>query len=286
MWILFAISSSFFAGLTAILSKIGVQAIHSHLATAIRTSVVLIFSWLLVFLYGQTSSITTISSFTFCFLVLSGLSTGASWLCYFRAVQIGEVNKVSAIDKTSTILTILFAFLFLQESITNRSFLALLFLAIGTWLMTGLHSIKDLKSHSDYRWLIYSFGSAFFASLTAIFGKIGIENIPSQLGTAIRTCFVLIFAWTFVWLQGCQKELCTISKKSWFYLILSGFSTGISWLCYYKALQDGNASVVVPIDKLSILVTIFLSHFILGERISSRTKLGLTFLLIGTLLLL
>lgn len=286
MWILFAISSSFFAGLTAILSKIGVQNINSHLATAIRTTIVLIFSWLLVFLYGHASSITSISSFTFCFLILSGLSTGASWLCYFRAVQIGEVNKVSAVDKTSTILTIVFAFLFLQEPITNKSFFAIFLLAIGTWLMTGLHSIKDLHSGSDYRWLIYSFGSAFFASLTAIFGKIGIENINSQLGTAIRTIFVLIFAWTFVFLQGTQKELRTISKKSWFYLILSGFATGISWLCYYRALQDGNASIVVPIDKLSILVTVIFSHFILKEVISTRTKLGLGLLLIGTLLLL
>lgn len=286
MWIFFAILSSFFAGVTAILSKIGVQNVNSHLATALRTTIVLIFSWLLVFLYGHTASISSISSFTFYFLILSGLSTGASWLCYFRAVQIGEVNKVSAVDKTSTILTIILAFLFLHEPISVKSLIALFFLLFGTWLMTGLHSIKELHSGSNYRWLFYSFGSAFFASLTAIFGKIGIENINSQLGTAIRTIFVLIFAWTLVLIQGTHHEIRTFSRKNWIYLILSGFATGISWLCYYRALQDGNASIVVPIDKLSILVTVIFSHFVLKEMISNRTKLGLSLLLVGTLLLL
>lgn len=286
MWILFAIASSFFAGITAILSKIGVQNVNSHLATALRTTIVLLFSWLLVFISGHTYEITSISGYTFCFLILSGVSTGASWLCYFRAVQLGEVNKVSAIDKTSTILTIIFASLFLHEAMTSKSFIAVILLAFGTWLMTELHSIKELYNGSDYRWFFYSFGSAFFASLTAIFGKIGIENVNSQLGTAIRTIFVFIFAWAFVFFQGKQKEIPTISKKSWIYLLLSGMATGISWLCYYHALQDGNASVVVPIDKLSILVTVIFSHFVLKEVISNRTKLGLTLLILGTFLLL
>lgn len=202
-------------------------------------------------------------------------------------MQLGEVNKVSAIDKTSTILTILLAFFFLKEPISLKSLGGILFIAFGTWLMTGLRSLAELKSHNttDYRWLFYGFGSAFFASLTAIFGKIGIENVNSQLGTAIRTIFVLICAWGLVFIQGKQKELKQISRKSWLYLLLSGIATGASWICYYRALQDGNASVVVPIDKLSILVTVIFSYFVLKETISNRTKLGVSFLLIGTLLL-
>lgn len=287
MWILFAIASSIFAGLTAILSKIGIESVNSHLATAIRTTVVLFFSWLLVFISGHQTEITSITFYTLCFLILSGVSTGISWLFYFRAMQLGEVNKVSAIDKTSTILTILLAFFFLKEPISLKSLGGILFIAFGTWLMTGLRSLAELKSHNttDYRWLFYGFGSAFFASLTAIFGKIGIENVNSQLGTAIRTIFVLICAWGLVFIQGKQKELKQISTKSWFYLLLSGIATGASWICYYRALQDGNASVVVPIDKLSILVTVIFSYFVLKETISNRTKLGVSFLLIGTLLL-
>ena len=288
MWILFAIASSFFAGLTAILSKIGIEDVNSHLATAIRTTVILFFSWLLVFISGHQSEVFSISAYTFCFLILSGVSTGISWLCYFRAMQIGEVNKVAAIDKTSTIITIVLAFLFLHETISLKSFGGLLLIAFGTWLMTGLRSLKELKNHSDsdYRWLFYGLGSAFFASLTAIFGKIGIENVNSQLGTAIRTIFVLICAWSLVFFQGKHHEIHQISRKSWLYLLLSGIATGASWLCYYRALQDGNASVVVPIDKLSILVTVIFSYFVLKETISNRTKLGVGLLILGTLLLL
>lgn len=286
MWILFAIASSFFAGLTAILSKIGVQNTNSHLATALRTTVVLFFSWILVMFTGQLHAITQVSTYTFCFLVLSGISTGASWLCYFRAIQIGEVNKVSAVDKTSTILTIFLAFLFLHETITMIGIVAILFIGLGTWLMTDLHSFKQLYERSNSHWFLYSFGSSFFASLTAIFGKIGIASIPSQLGTAIRTIFVLLFAWLFVFFQGKQKEIKQIERRSWIYLFLSGMTTGISWLCYYRALQDGNASVVVPIDKLSIVVTVLFSSLVLKETIKRRTKIGLLFLILGTFLLL
>lgn len=285
MWILFAFFSSFFAGITSILSKIGISNVPSHLATAIRTTVVVIFSWILVFISKTYIPICEISHKTFYFLLLSGISTGISWILYFYSIQIGEVNKVAAVDKLSTILTILLAFLFLQETVTHKSFLAIPILLYGTWLMTGFSSLKDITNTSNYRWFFYSFASAFFASLTAIFGKIGVSDIPSQLGTSIRTIFVLLFAWGLALFTKQQEEITTISKKSWIFLILSGITTGLSWLCYYYSLQKGLASVVVPIDKLSIVVTVFFSHFILKETITRSTKIGLCFIIIGTLLL-
>lgn len=285
MWILFAFFSSFFAGITSILSKIGISNVPSHLATAIRTTVVVIFSWILVFISKTYIPICEISHKTFYFLLLSGISTGISWILYFYSIQIGEVNKVAAVDKLSTILTILLAFLFLQETVTHKSFLAIPILLYGTWLMTGFSSLKDITNTSNYRWFFYSFASAFFASLTAIFGKIGVSDIPSQLGTSIRTIFVLLFAWGLALFTKQQKEITTISKKSWIFLILSGITTGLSWLCYYYSLQKGLASVVVPIDKLSIVVTVFFSHFILKETITRSTKIGLCFIIMGTLLL-
>lgn len=285
MWILFAFFSSFFAGITSILSKMGISNVPSHLATAIRTTVVVIFSWILVFISKTYIPICEISHKTFYFLLLSGISTGISWILYFYSIQIGEVNKVAAVDKLSTILTILLAFLFLQETVTHKSFLAIPILLYGTWLMTGFSSLKDITNTSNYRWFFYSFASAFFASLTAIFGKIGVSDIPSQLGTSIRTIFVLLFAWGLALFTKQQKEITTISKKSWIFLILSGITTGLSWLCYYYSLQKGLASVVVPIDKLSIVVTVFFSHFILKETITRSTKIGLCFIIMGTLLL-
>lgn len=285
MWILFAFFSSFFAGITSILSKMGISNVPSHLATAIRTTVVVIFSWILVFISKTYIPICEISHKTFYFLLLSGISTGISWILYFYSIQIGEVNKVAAVDKLSTILTILLSFLFLQETVTHKSFLAIPILLYGTWLMTGFSSLKDITNTSNYRWFFYSFASAFFASLTAIFGKIGVSDIPSQLGTSIRTIFVLLFAWGLALFTKQQKEITTISKKSWIFLILSGITTGLSWLCYYYSLQKGLASVVIPIDKLSIVVTVFFSHFILKETITRSTKIGLCFIIMGTLLL-
>ena len=269
-----------FAGLTAILAKIGIENVNSTLATALRTVVVLVFSWVMVFIVGSQSGIGDISGRTLLFLVLSGLATGASWLCYFRALQLGDVNKVTPIDKSSTVLTILLAFILLGEPISLPQAAGVVGIGAGTLLMV---SKKETQSEvKGGKWFIYALLSAVFASLTSIFGKIGVENVDSNLGTAIRTIVVLVMAWLMVFITGGQKGLRQISRKSWIFLILSGFATGGSWLCYYRALQDGPASVVVPIDKLSILVTIFFSRVVLKEKLSRRAAVGLVLIVLGT----
>lgn len=276
----FALGSALFAGLTAILAKIGIENVNSTLATALRTVVVLVFSWVMVFIVGSQSGIGDISGRTLLFLVLSGLATGASWLCYFRALQLGDVNKVTPIDKSSTVLTILLAFILLGEPISLPQAAGVVGIGAGTLLMV---SKKETQSEvKGGKWFIYALLSAVFASLTSIFGKIGVENVDSNLGTAIRTIVVLVMAWLMVFITGEQKELRQISRKSWIFLILSGFATGGSWLCYYRALQDGPASVVVPIDKLSILVTIFFSWVVLKEKLSRRAAVGLVLIVLGT----
>lgn len=276
----FALGSALFAGLTAILAKIGIENVNSTLATALRTVVVLVFSWVMVFIVGSQSGIGDISGRTLLFLVLSGLATGASWLCYFRALQLGDVNKVTPIDKSSTVLTILLAFILLGEPISLPQAAGVVGIGAGTLLMV---SKKETQSEvKGGKWFIYALLSAVFASLTSIFGKIGVENVDSNLGTAIRTIVVLVMAWLMVFITGEQKGLRQISRKSWIFLILSGFATGGSWLCYYRALQDGPASVVVPIDKLSILVTIFFSWVVLKEKLSRRAAVGLVLIVLGT----
>lgn len=280
LWLLFALGSAFFAGVTAILAKIGIENVNSTLATAVRTVVVLIFSWLMVFIVGSQDGIGDITGNTMLFLTLSGLSTGASWLCYFRALQLGDVNKVAPIDKSSTVLTILLAFIFLGEPISFPQAAGVVGIGVGTLLMISKNDAAgEVKSN---KWLIYALLSAVFASLTSIFGKIGIENVESNLGTAIRTVIVLVMAWLMVFITGEQKGLMHISRKSWLFLILSGFATGASWLCYYRALQDGPASVVVPIDKLSILVTIIFSGVVLKEKLSRKALVGLVLIVAGT----
>lgn len=281
LWLLFAFGSAFFAGITAILAKIGLQNVNSTLATAIRTVVVLIFSWLMVFVAGSQSEISTISGNTLFFLILSGLSTGASWLCYFKALQLGSVNKVAPIDKFSTVLTILLAFIFLGEPISTPQVIGVIGIGIGTFLMIAKKETDEKRPESG-RWLLFAFLSAIFASLTSIFGKIGIENVESNLGTAIRTGVVLVMAWLMAFITGEQKEIGNIGKKNWLFLFLSGMTTGLSWLCYYRALQDGPASVVVPVDKLSILVTIVFSCLILKEKLSRKATAGLLLILAGT----
>lgn len=281
LWLLFAFGSAFFAGITAILAKIGLQNVNSTLATAIRTVVVLIFSWLMVFVAGSQSEISTISGNTLFFLILSGLSTGASWLCYFKALQLGSVNKVAPIDKFSTVLTILLAFIFLGEPISTPQVIGVIGIGIGTFLMIAKKETDERRPESR-RWLLFAFLSAIFASLTSIFGKIGIENVESNLGTAIRTGVVLVMAWLMVFITGEQKEIENIGKKNWLFLFLSGMTTGLSWLCYYRALQDGPASVVVPVDKLSILVTIVFSSLILKEKLSWKATAGLLLIIAGT----
>ena len=280
LWLFFALGSAMFAGLTAILAKIGIENVNSTLATALRTVVVLVFSWVMVFIVGSQSGIGDISGRTLLFLVLSGLATGASWLCYFRALQLGDVNKVTPIDKSSTVLTILLAFILLGEPISLPQAAGVVGIGDGTLLMV---SKKETQSEvKGGKWFIYALLSAVFASLTSIFGKIGVENVDSNLGTAIRTIVVLVMAWLMVFITGEQKELRQISRKSWIFLILSGFATGGSWLCYYRALQDGPASVVVPIDKLSIIVTIFFSRVVLKEKLSRRAAVGLVLIVLGT----
>ena len=281
LWILFAFGSAFFAGITAVLAKIGIEHINSTLATAVRTVVVLAFSWLMVFVVGSQNTIGQITGNTLLFLILSGLSTGASWLCYFKALQLGDVNKVAPIDKSSTVLTILLAFLFLGEPISLPQILGVLGIGIGTLLMISKKEVDQEKPQSK-SWLLFALLSAVFASLTSIFGKMGVENAESNLGTAIRTIVVLAMAWAMVFVTGEQKDLGKIDRKSAFFLLLSGITTGLSWLCYYRALQDGLASVVVPIDKLSILVTIVFSGLVLKEKLSRKAGMGLVLILAGT----
>ena len=281
LWLFFALGSAFFAGITAILAKIGIQNVNSTLATAIRTVVVLLFSWLMVFVVGSQTEIGNLSGNTLLSLILSGLSTGASWLCYFRALQLGDVNKVTPIDKSSTVLTILLALIFLGEPVSIPQIVGVMGIGVGTLLMITKSETTERGSESK-QWLLFALLSAVFASLTSIFGKIGIENVESNLGTAIRTVVVLVMAWLMVLITGEQKGLANIGKRNWLFLFLSGVTTGLSWLCYYRALQDGPASIVVPIDKLSILVTIVFSTLVLKEKLSRKAVVGLVLILMGT----
>lgn len=286
MWILYAIGSSFFAGITTILAKCGIRKTDSDVATAIRTIVVLVFSWVMVAMTGTFSGITQISGKTLLFLVLSGLATGASWLCYFHALQKGDVNKVVPIDKSSTVLTILLALIFLHEGLSVGKAVAVVLIGVGTMLMiTRKEETDDAKKQTKGSWLIYAVLSAVFASLTSILGKIGIQGVDSNLGTAIRTIVVLVMAWMMVVVRGKQAEVASIEKKELGFIVLSGFATGASWMCYYRALQDGPASVVAPIDKLSILVTIAFSWIVFHEKLTKKALAGLVAIVCGTLLL-
>ena len=291
MWVLFAFGSAFFAGITAILAKVGIRNTDSDTATAIRTVVVLLFSWLMAWISGSIGQLSSVSAKTWLFLVLSGLATGASWLCYFRALQLGDVNKVAPIDKSSTVLTMLLAFLFLGESLTWLKAAAMALIGAGAYLMIqrkreAVSAAEGEKPRKNPAWLLYALGSAVFASLTAILGKIGIEGVNSTLGTAIRTGVVLVMAWVIVFGRGKQKTIRQIDGRSYLFLILSGFATGGSWLCYYRALQTGPASVVVPIDKLSILVSILFARIAFNERLTIKAGAGLAMIVAGTLLLL
>lgn len=285
MWIFLAFASAFFAGVTSILAKIGIRNTDSHLATALRTVVVVLFSWLMVFVVGAQNTIGSIGIKSLIFLILSGLATGASWLCYFKALQIGDVNKVVPVDKSSTVLTMLLAMLFLGEGVTWIKVLCMVLIGVGTYLMIERKD-EAREGKSGFQWLIYAVLSAVFASLTAILGKIGIEGVESNLGTAIRTVVVLVMAWIIVFSQGKQKQIGQIDRRGWVFLILSGLATGASWLCYYGALQTGPASVVVPIDKLSILVTVSFAWIVFKEKLSRKSAVGLAAIVVGTLLLL
>ncbi|HIW43258.1 MAG TPA: EamA family transporter [Candidatus Mediterraneibacter vanvlietii] len=281
MWIFYAVGSAFFAGLTSILAKCGIRKTDSTVATAVRTVVILFFSWVMVFVVGSQDQITGISGRTLLFLILSGAATGASWLCYFKALQIGDINKVVPIDKSSTILTIILALIFLGEGISLSKAAAVAVIAAGIFLMIEKKDVEK-KDVGRGGWFLYAVGSAFFASLTAILGKIGISGVESNLGTAIRTCVVLVMAWIMVLVTGKKDEVRKIEKKELAFICCSGIATGTSWLCYYRALQEGPASVVAPIDKLSVLVTVVFSYFVFGEKLGRKEAVGLVLLTAGT----
>ena len=282
MWLFYAAGSAFFAGVTSILAKCGIRKTDSTVATAVRTVVVLIFSWIMVLVSGSFDQITSISSYTFLFLVLSGAATGASWLCYFKALQSGDINKVVPIDKSSTVLTIILALIFLHEGISLPKTVAVIAIAVGILLMIERKDVEETKKTGRGGWFLYAAGSAFFASLTAIFGKVGISGVESNLGTAIRTCVVIIMAWGMVFVTGKQREVMRIGKKELAFICLSGVATGASWLCYYRALQEGPASIVAPVDKLSVLVTVAFSYFVFGEKLRTKEAAGLALLTAGT----
>lgn len=285
MWIAMAVLSAFFAGVTAILAKCGIHKTDSDFATALRTVVVLIFSWVMVFIVGSQNTIYQIEPKSLLFLVLSGLATGASWLCYFKALSLGDVNKVAPIDKSSTILSVLIAIICFSE--TDHLVLKLIgtaLIGIGTYLMIEKKSTQA-EQKGNRKWIVYAVCSAVFAALTSILAKIGITGVESNLGTAIRTVVVLIMAWFIVFIKGKQPQFKSLDKRELVFIILSGIATGASWLCYYYAIQNGVVSVVVPIDKMSILVTVIFSFLFLKEKISKKAVFGLTVMLLGTLIM-
>lgn len=284
MWLAAAILSSVFAGLTAILAKCGIKKTDSDVATAIRTIIVLIFSWLMVFVVGSAGTITQISSRSLLFLVLSGAATGASWICYFKALSLGDINKVVPIDKSSTILSVLLAIICFGE--TEHLLIKLISTALlGIGILLMVEKKAQGNEVTDRSYILYAIGSAVFAALTSILGKMGITGVESNLGTAIRTVVVLIMAWVIVFMKGKQSQLRHLDQKELIFLFFSGIATGASWLCYYYAIQNGVVSIVVPIDKMSILLTIAFSYFVFGEKLSKRAAAGLCLMTVGTLIM-
>ena len=284
LWLLAAVFSAFFAGLTSILAKCGIKKTDSDLATALRTGVVLLFSWIMVLVVGSLDTITAISPKALVFLILSGLATGASWMCYFKALSMGDINKVVPIDKSSTILTVLLAiFLFGEVSNLVMKLIATAILAVGILLM--VEKKQQAQKRERNAWMLYAVLAAVFAALTSILAKVGISGVESNLGTAIRTGVVLVMAWIIVLARGKHKQLGSLDKRELLFIGLSGLATGASWLCYYYAIQHGSVSVVVPIDKLSIVVTVLFSYLVFKEKLSKKAFFGLCLMVIGTLLM-
>ena len=282
MWIIIAVLSALFAGLTSILAKCGIRKTDSDVATALRTIVVLLFSWIMVFIVGSVNTIAQITPKSLLFLILSGIATGASWICYFKALSVGDVNKVIPVDKSSTVLTVLLAIILFSE--TNNLAVKLVgtvLLAVGIFMM--IEKKKAGAKQTKELWLPYAIGSAVFAALTSILAKVGIEGVESNLATAIRTGVVLVMAWLIVLIKGKQKQLKSLDKKELGFIALSGLATGGSWLCYYYAIQNGVVSVVVPIDKMSVVVTVVFSYFVFKEKFSRKAIIGLALMVIGTL---
>jgi transporter family protein len=279
-----AVLSAFFAGVTSILAKCGIRHTDSDLATALRTIVVLIFSWVMVFVVGSFESIYNISSQSLLFLVLSGFATGASWICYFKALSVGDVNKVVPIDKSSTILTVLLAMICFGET-SNFLFkiISTTILGIGIFLMVEKKQGENVSTQRT--WLLYALFSAIFAALTSILAKVGITGVESNLGTAIRTIVVLVMAWGIVFFRKKHKGLSQIKNNELVFILVSGLATGASWLCFYYAIQNGEVSIVVPIDKMSILVSIAFSFFVFKEKLSKKALTGLFLMVLGTLLM-
>ena len=285
IWIIAAVFSAVFAGLTSILAKCGIKKTDSDLATALRTIVVLLFSWIMVFVVGSQSTIVDIELSSLIFLILSGLATGASWICYFKALSLGDINKVVPIDKSSTILTVLLAIICFGE--TSNLIIKLIATAIlGAGILLMVEKKQALyKADAGRSWMIYAILSAVFAALTSILAKVGISGVESNLGTAIRTAVVLIMSWSIVFARKKHVTLKTIDKKELLFICFSGIATGASWLCYYYALGHGDVSVVVPIDKLSIIVTVAFSFIVFKEKLSKKAFLGLCLMVVGTLLM-
>ena len=281
MWLVAAVLSALFAGITAILAKCGIKKTDSDVATALRTIVVLLFSWLMVFVVGSAETISQIRPVSYLFLILSGMATGASWLCYFKALSIGNVNKVVAIDKSSTVLTVLLAIILFHETDhLAMKLIGTVLLGIGVILMVEKKAVQAVNGNT---YIIYAAGSAVFAALTSILAKIGISGVESNLGTAIRTIVVLVMAWVMVAVKGKMAELRCLDKRELLFIGLSGIATGASWLCYYYAIQNGIVSVVAPIDKMSLLVSVAFSYIVFKEKMSGRTVCGLVLMLLGTL---
>ena len=284
MWLLMAVLSSIFAGLTAILAKCGIKHTDSDVATAVRTVVVLIFSWIMVFVVGSAGTISLIEPRSLLFLILSGLATGMSWICYFKALSMADINKVVPIDKSSTILTVLLAIAIFRE--TNHLAVKLIGVAlIGLGVFFMIEKKDTAATEQKKGWYIYAVLSAVFAALTSILAKVGISGVESNLGTAIRTCVVLVMAWIIVFARGKHTQVKSIDRRELLFINLSGLATGASWLCYYYAIQNGVVSVVVPIDKLSIVVTIAFSYIFFGEKLKKRSAAGLGLMVAGTLLM-
>ena len=285
MWLLLALASAFFAGLVAILAKIGIRHTPSNLASALRTLVVLGMAWGVVFIIGSQSSLTTISGKSLAFLILSGLTTGASWLCFFKALQVGDVTRVAVVDRSSIVLTVLLGMVLFGE-VTHlwTQLLGVAAFTIGTLVMIQKQA-QSVDGPGDYKWLAYAAGGAIFATATTLLVKVGISDVDSSLGTAIRTVVVLVMAWIVVLVSGEHRQLTTIPRRDLLFLALSGLATGASWLCFYRALQIGPLSAVVPIDKLSIIVTVIFAALVFGERLTRRGLVGLVLVIAGTVLL-
>ena len=282
MWLIAAVFSALFAGITSILAKCGIRKTDSDVATALKTIVVLIFSWIMVFVVGSAGTISQIQPTSYLFLILSGAATGASWMCYFKALSIGDVNKVVPIDKSSTVLTVLLAIILFHE--TDHLAVKLIgtvLLGVGVILM--VEKKKTAQTANGNAYILYAIGSAVFAALTSILAKIGISGVESNLGTAIRTIVVLIMAWVMVAVKGKMSELKNLDKHELLFIGLSGIATGASWLCYYYAIQTGVVSVVVPIDKMSLLVSVVFSYIVFKEKLSGKAFFGLVLMLLGTL---